>query len=69
MRLITHAELRTLKGIPFSRVHIYRLVKAGKFPRPISMGGASNARNLYVEDEIDEYIRGRMAERDTIRPK
>ncbi len=32
MRIITFKELKTLKGIPFSREHIRRLEADGKFP-------------------------------------
>ena len=32
MRFCTFKELKTVYGIPYSRVHLKRLMKAGKFP-------------------------------------
>ena len=37
------------KGIQFSDTHIWRLVRAGDFPKPIKVGN----RNHWVETEID----------------
>jgi prophage regulatory protein len=50
-------------GIKFSRQHLFRLIKAGKFPRPIKMGGGG--RNTWIADEIDARIAARISERDT----
>ena len=36
MRLLIFRELKTVKGIPYSRQHVYRLVKLGRFPRPLN---------------------------------
>jgi predicted DNA-binding transcriptional regulator AlpA len=38
LRLLTKNDLKALKGIAYHPVHIWRLVKAGKFPRPIKLG-------------------------------
>jgi predicted DNA-binding transcriptional regulator AlpA len=38
-RLITFPELKTEFGISFCRIHVWRLVKAGKFPAPIRPTG------------------------------
>lgn len=61
MRLVSAAGLRA-KGIDFSKMHIWRLTKAGKFPRPIAVG--SN-RRAWIESEIDDWIKQRIAERDS----
>jgi prophage regulatory protein len=61
MKVLSQEELRTVKGIRYSRNHIHRLVKAGKFPRPIKLGENANA---WVEDEVDAYLKGKIAERD-----
>lgn len=60
-RLIFLQQLKELKGIPYSRPHLHRLIKAGQFPRPIKLG---LNRNAWIEEEIDAYIEGRIAARD-----
>ena len=42
-------------------MHLMRLVKAGKFPAPIRIGGNSVA---FVEDEVIAWQEARIAERD-----
>jgi prophage regulatory protein len=49
------------KGINFSRQHRHRLIKAGKFPRPVKLGANTNA---WIEAEIDAYIETRISARD-----
>ena len=51
-------------GIRFSRQHLYRLIKAGKFPRPIKLG--SGGRNAWLASELDSWIAARIGERDAI---
>jgi predicted DNA-binding transcriptional regulator AlpA len=51
-RLISYEQLRE-KGISYSRVHLFRKVKDGTFPKPVSGAGKTNA---WLESEIDEYI-------------
>jgi prophage regulatory protein len=63
MRLIDYDGLKA-KGINYSRVHLWRLVKAGRFPKPVKLG--DGARNTWVEEEIEELIAARMAERDRV---
>jgi len=60
-RLIPYEALKE-KCIPFSKSHIWRLEKAGKFPKrvPISAG-----RYGYIESEIDAYLDRKIAERDS----
>ena len=60
MRLLDYAGLKA-KGIPFSKPHLWRLVKAGRFPKPVKVGVG---RNAWPEDEIDAHISGLIAERD-----
>jgi prophage regulatory protein len=59
MRLISMDE--TARRVMFSKVHVYRLIAAGKFPRPVKIG---EARIAFVESEVDEFIRARIAQRD-----
>lgn len=60
-RLIPTSRLGVEKGITYSRAHLDRLIKAGKFPVPVKIGAG---RNVFVEDEIDAYIEARINERD-----
>lgn len=59
-RLLNRDDLRA-RGIPFSRVHIHRLEKLGRFPRSVAVG---QNRRAWLEHEIDAFIAARIAERD-----
>jgi prophage regulatory protein len=48
------------KGITFSKMHIWRLEKAGKFPVHVQV---SAQRIAWVESEIDDWIADRIAAR------
>jgi predicted DNA-binding transcriptional regulator AlpA len=55
MRLLTFPELKTVKGIPYSRQHVNRLVKLGRFPRPFKPNGGPTGINAWDEAVIDQY--------------
>jgi predicted DNA-binding transcriptional regulator AlpA len=55
MRLLVFRELKTVKGIPYSRQHVYRLAKVGRFPRPFKPNGGSSGINAWDEAVIDQY--------------
>lgn len=57
-RIITQKEL-TLR-VPYSAVQIWRLEKAGNFPRKVQLGPN---RIGWVEDEIEEWLQTLMADR------
>lgn len=59
--LLSPNELRTRKGILYSRSQLHRKIKAGTFPQPIKLG---ENRNAWVEDEIDRWINSRIVERN-----
>jgi prophage regulatory protein len=59
--LIIFSELKPKKGIPYSRDHLRRLWKAGKFPKPVDVGPG---RLAWVEEEIDAHVEGIVAARD-----
>jgi prophage regulatory protein len=61
MRLLDYEGLK-LKGFGYSRAHLWRLIKAGRFPKPVKLGLGS--RNVWVEQEIDSFIESKIAERD-----
>jgi predicted DNA-binding transcriptional regulator AlpA len=60
MQLLDHAGLTAKGVVPTSREQRWRLVKAGRFPKPIKIG----KRSVWVEAEIDKWIAERIAERD-----
>ena len=59
-RLLSFPDLLP-KGIRYSRPHLYRLMRADKFPRTVRLGGNCVA---FVEDEIEAWIEGKIRERD-----
>jgi len=60
MKALDHDGLRA-KGITQGPCQIWRMWKSGRFPRPIKSGN----RNAWLEDEIDQYLAERVAERDS----
>jgi prophage regulatory protein len=50
-RWLSYKELKPLKGISYSRIHLKRLEDAGKFPKRIECG----ARVYWCEHEVDEW--------------
>jgi predicted DNA-binding transcriptional regulator AlpA len=53
--LVDHADLRTIYGIKFSRGHLWRLIRAGRFPPPVSLhdGGI---RKCWRSRDIEEWL-------------
>lgn len=49
-RLITFNQV--VDRVPYTKVHIYRLVEQDRFPRPRKLG----AKTVWFEDEIDDYM-------------
>ena len=61
MRVITRREI--VQKVGFSLMHISRLEKVGQFPRRIQLGPN---RVGWIEDEIDQWIKAKIAERDGV---
>jgi prophage regulatory protein len=61
MRILGYKDLKPEKGIPYSKAHIRRLEQAGKFPKHVKIGPS---RKGWVDDEIDGYLKAKIAERD-----
>ena len=59
-RLIPYEALAA-KCIPYSKPHLWRLEKAGKFPKRVPIGAG---RYGYVESEIDAHLEQKIAQRD-----
>jgi len=53
--LVDYADLRALFGIKYSRVHIWRLARAGKFPPPVSLcdGGI---RKAWRSQDVEAWV-------------
>lgn len=60
MKLVTKNELTNEMGVPYSHVHIWRLVKAGQFPAPLKLGPRKVA---WLRSEVEEWIEQKAAER------
>jgi prophage regulatory protein len=60
MKILSYDDLRTQKGISYSKVHLWRLERAGNFPRRIPLGAA---RHGWADNEVDDWLASRMAER------
>ena len=60
-RVLSYSDLQTEKGVRFSRQWIRKLVKQGKFPKPVKIGEASIG---FIETEVDAWIEGLIAQRD-----
>jgi len=59
--LLSKRDVAALVG--FHPEHVMRLARAGRFPRPIKLGGATNCAVRFVTEEVDAWIAARMAER------
>jgi prophage regulatory protein len=59
VKFLGYEDLRSY-GIRWSRVHIDRLQKAGRFPTKIKIGANTAA---YLESEIVAWLEARCAER------
>lgn len=59
-RIIRFKQLKD--RVPYSRMHIYRLEKAGCFPRRVSLGPNSVG---WLESEVDEWIASRTTARNS----
>ena len=62
MPLIPLAELPA-KGITYSRNYLDRLIKEGRFPKPVFL---SPRRRAFIETEIDEWVKTRVDQRDEV---
>ncbi|HYI26318.1 MAG TPA: AlpA family phage regulatory protein [Bradyrhizobium sp.] len=60
-RLISYDQLKP-KGIMYSKPHLWRLEKAGKFPKRVPVGPG---RYAYVETEIDTHVDNLIAARSS----
>ena len=47
-------------GVPHSRQHLWKLIKGGKFPRPVKLGVENRGRNYWRRSTIETWIAGRV---------
>lgn len=47
--------------VGYSATHLMRLAKAGTFPKPVYLGDGCV---VFVESEVEEWMKARVAERD-----
>jgi predicted DNA-binding transcriptional regulator AlpA len=52
VKFLTFDELKSVKGIPYTRRHIRNLTITGEFPEPVTLG---EGRIAWVEAEIDDW--------------
>jgi prophage regulatory protein len=64
VRFVRYAQL-SQRGIPYSRTHLARLEKAGKFPKHIRLSEHTTA---WLASEIDDWAAARSDERGLTSP-
>lgn len=50
-----------LRRIPYSKTALYAMIRAGEFPKPVSLGAN---RVAWVESEVEGWIAARIKARD-----
>jgi predicted DNA-binding transcriptional regulator AlpA len=66
-RLLTFPELKSAKGVPFSRQYVAELIRRKIFPAPVKTPGIGH-RSLWLSSEVDQYIEAMKNARDTAPP-
>lgn len=61
MKILTYRDLRLNKGLPWTRQHLLREEKAGRFPKRVRLGPSTVG---WVEEEIDNWFSDRAASRE-----
>jgi len=55
------ATERQARGVSYSKAHLWRLERAGKFPRRVKL--TPNGINYWRDDELDAFLAQRSADR------
>ncbi len=61
MRILKRPAVEAKAGL--SKTHLYFLIKAGKFPKPIRLGAKAVG---WPAHELDAWLRDRIRERDGV---
>jgi predicted DNA-binding transcriptional regulator AlpA len=56
-RFVFFEQLEPMFGIPYGRVHLWRLMRAGKFP--LSVKTSEGGRSPWLESEITAWMKSR----------
>ena len=64
MRLISKKEVR--QRVLYSPAHIQRLEDDGRFPKRVRLGNGPRSRVGWVEQEIEDWLRERIQQRDAL---
>jgi prophage regulatory protein len=51
------------KRVLYTTVHLARLVRENKFPKPVKLGQAPRSRIGFIESEIEDWIAAHAARR------
>jgi predicted DNA-binding transcriptional regulator AlpA len=62
LKLLSYDDLKPTKGIPWSKVQIWRRERLGLFPKRVAL---STNRCGWFEHEIDAWLEAKRAERDS----
>jgi prophage regulatory protein len=65
MRFLSRRQVRELTTLSFTQID--RLERAGKFPRRMRLGFHRTSRVVWIEEEVLEWMRERLAEREPLR--
>ena len=60
MKILTHSDLKEVKGIRYSTHHLRRLEAASQFPRRVKLGEGFVG---WVDQEIDDWLIAKAAAR------
>ena len=61
MRVLIYPDLKSQKGIPYSRNHLRRLWQRGDFPKPRFL---SKRMQGWSEEVIDDWLRQRLEDNE-----
>ena len=61
MKLLSYDDLKSVKGIQYSKVQLWRLERQRKFPKRVPVGPG---RHAWAEHELDAWIAERIRARD-----
>ena len=47
-------------AVGYRRSTLYRLIRRGDFPAPISLGGSKGRASAWIEEEVNDWIQKRI---------